>query len=277
MVERQTENNVKVLRTDNDMEFCSDDFKSFCRPKGIVRHHAIPYTSQQNGVAERMNRTIIYRACCMLFNAGMDRHFWAETTTLKAQLSSEFDMKDLGAARKILGMEIGSDRKSGLLFLSHHNYIQKVLHRFNMHDSNPVSTPIALHFKLSSDQCPAKDEDLKYMSKVPYYSVVGSLIYAMVCSRPDLSYAMSLVSIYMTNPGRTHWEAVKWIFKCLCGTPNACLQFGKIKEGFIGYVDLDYGEDLDKVRSLSGYVFTDGRCAVSWRACLQPIVALSTT
>jgi hypothetical protein len=58
---------------------------------------------------------------------------------------------------------------------------------------------------------------------VPYSSVVGSSMYAMVCSRPDLSYVMSLVSRYMTNPGRTHWETVKWIFKYLCGTSNACL------------------------------------------------------
>ena len=146
-----------------------------------------------------------------------------EIATLKVQLSSEFEMKDRGVARKILDMEIGRDRKSGLLFLSQRNYIQKVLCCFNMHDSNPVSTPIAPHYKLSSTQCPTKDEDLKYMSKVPYSSDVGSLMYSMVCSRLDLSYAMSLVSRYMANPSRTHWEVVKWTFKYLCGTSNACL------------------------------------------------------
>ena len=103
-----------------------------------------------------------------------------EIAALKAQLSSELQMKDLGAGRKILGMEIGRDRKSGLLFLSQCSYILKVLRRFNMHDSNPVSTPIVPHFKLSSGQCPTKDEDLKYISKVPYSSVVGSLMYVMV-------------------------------------------------------------------------------------------------
>jgi hypothetical protein len=88
---------------------------------------------------------------------------------------------------------------------------------------------------------------------------------------------MSLVSRYMANPGRTHLEAVKWIFKYLHGTSNTCLQFGKVKEGLVGYVDSDYGADLDKRRSLTGYVFTVGGCVVSWRACLQPTVALSTT
>jgi hypothetical protein len=71
-----------------------------------------------------------------------------EVTALKAQLSREFDMKDLGAVKKILGMEIIRDRKSGLLYLSQKNYIEKVLHRFNTHNVKPVSTPLAPHFKL---------------------------------------------------------------------------------------------------------------------------------
>jgi hypothetical protein len=101
-----------------------------------------------------------------------------EITTLKAQLSSEFEMKDLGPAKKILGMEIKRDRKS--------------------------STPIASHFKLSALQCPTSEDDIEYMSRVPYSSAVGSLMYAMVYSRPDLSHTMSLVSRYMANPGKEH-------------------------------------------------------------------------
>jgi hypothetical protein len=127
-----------------------------------------------------------------------------EITILKNQLSSEFEMKDLGPAKKILGMEIKRDRKSSLLFLSQEKYIEKVLHRFNMHDAKSVTTPIASHFKLSALQCPSSEDDIEYMSRVPYSSAVGSLMYAMVCSRPDLSYAMSLVSRYMANPGKEH-------------------------------------------------------------------------
>ena len=77
-----------------------------------------------------------------------------------------------------------------------------------MHDSKPVSTPIAPHFKLSAAQCPSSDEDVENMSKVSYSSDVGSLMYAMVCSRPDLSYAMSLVSRYMSNPSKEHRKTV---------------------------------------------------------------------
>jgi ATP-binding cassette subfamily B (MDR/TAP) protein 1 len=96
-----------------------------------------------------------------------------------------------------------------------------------MHDLKPVSTPIAPHFKLSATQCPSFDEDVEYMSKVPYSSAVDSLMYDMVCSRPDLSYAMSLVSRYMSNPSKEHWKAVQWIFRYLRGTTNFCLKFGR--------------------------------------------------
>jgi hypothetical protein len=100
-----------------------------------------------------------------------------EITTLKKLLSSEFEMKDLGAAKKILGMEITRDKKASLLFLSQHAYIEMVLRRFNMHDAQHVSTPIAPHFKLSAKQCASSNEDIEYMSKVLYCSAVGSLMY----------------------------------------------------------------------------------------------------
>ena len=81
MVEKQTEKKVKKLHTDNGMEFCSEEFNSYCKSKGMVRHYTVPYTPQQNGVAKRMNRTIISKARCMLSNAGLHRHFWAEAAS----------------------------------------------------------------------------------------------------------------------------------------------------------------------------------------------------
>jgi ATP-binding cassette subfamily B (MDR/TAP) protein 1 len=121
-----------------------------------------------------------------------------------------------------------------------------------MHDAQPVSTSIAPHFKLSAKQCASSDEDIEYMSKVPYCSAIGSLMYAMVCSRPDLSYAMSIVRRYISNPGKEHWRAVQWIFRFLRGTVDHCLQFGRTAKGLIGYVDSDYAGDLDRRRSLTG-------------------------
>ena len=115
----------------------------------------------------------------------------------------------MGAAKKNLGVEIIRDRKSGMLYLSQRGYIENVFRHFNMHDTKPVSTLLAAHFRLSSALCPVSDDDIEYMSRVPYSSAVGSLMYAIVCSRPDLSNALSVVSRYMANPSKHHWNAVQ--------------------------------------------------------------------
>ncbi|KAG8480843.1 hypothetical protein CXB51_025300 [Gossypium anomalum] len=174
-----------------------------------------------------------------------------EIRKVKAQLSEEFEMKDLGPAKKILGMEILRDRKTSKLYLSQKGYIEKLLCRFNMRSAKPVSTPLAAHFRLSSALSPQSDDEIEYMSHVPYSSAVGSLMYAMVCSRPDLSYAVSAVSRYMANPGKEHWKAVQWILRYLRGTTDVCLQFGRTEDGVIGYVDADFAGDLDRRRSLT--------------------------
>ncbi|KAG8497256.1 hypothetical protein CXB51_008476 [Gossypium anomalum] len=174
-----------------------------------------------------------------------------EIRKVKAQLSEEFEMKDLGPAKKILGMEILRDRKSSKLYLSQKGYIEKVLYRFNMQSTKPVSTHLAAYFRLSSALSPQSNDEIEYMSHVPYSSAVGSLMYAMVCSRLDLSYAVNAVSRYMVNPGKEHWKAVQWILRYLRGTTDVCLQFERTRDRAIGYIDVDFTEELDRRRSLT--------------------------
>ncbi|RVW79759.1 Retrovirus-related Pol polyprotein from transposon TNT 1-94 [Vitis vinifera] len=203
----------------------------------------------------------------------------AEINKLKQLLSSEFEMKDLGAAKKILGMEIWRDRDAGLLYVSQQKYIEKLMQAFHMDHSKPVSTPLAQHFKFDHSTLPSTDEEVEYMKSVPYSSVVGSLMYAMVCTRPDLAFAISVVSRFMSNPGKAHWEAVKWIMRYLKGSSSVCLVYGNgdVSSGLVGFTDSDHEGDLMKRRSLTCYIFTLFGCAISWRASLQPTVALSTT
>ena len=177
-------------------------------------------------------------------------------------------------------MEIERDRKNGSLFLSQKSHIQKVLQRFNMLDSRPVLRPIASHFKLSSSQSPQTEDERKCMQRVPYSSAVGSLMYVMVCSRPDLAYAISMVSRFMTNPGKQHWEVLKWVLRYLKRSQNVGLMYnGKasLSTKVEGFVDSDYAGSLDTRKSLIGYVFTMYGGAVNWKANLQLVVALSTT
>jgi hypothetical protein len=115
------------------------------------------------------------------------------------------------------------------------------------------------------------------MSRVPYPSVVGSLMYAMVCTRPDIAHVVGVVSRYMNNLGKEHWEAVKWILRYLRGTANHALCFGGSETVLQGYVDSYMAGDKDSRRSTTWYVFTIGGTTISWISKLQKVVALSTT
>jgi hypothetical protein len=122
-------------------------------------------------------------------------------------------MKDLGVAKQILGMRISKDKQKCTLQLSQEEYIDHILKRFSMSDAKPVSTPLARHFWLSKDQSPKTEEEKDFMAKVPYASTIESLMYAMVCTRPDIAHTVGDVSRFMSNPGKQHWEAVKWILR----------------------------------------------------------------
>ncbi|GJT34377.1 retrotransposon protein, putative, ty1-copia subclass [Tanacetum coccineum] len=204
----------------------------------------------------------------------------AEIGSTKSLLKKEFDMKELGEAKKILGMEIVRDRSRKILRVSQSGYVSKILNNFRIDNGKSVKMPLGGHFKLSLKDCPVKDCDVERMSKVPYANAVGSLMYLMVCTRPDIAYAVSVVSRYLANPGKNHWEAVKWILKYLRGTANVGLVYGTNRGNHVdvtGFVDSDYAKDPDKGRSITGYAFLVQGCVVSWKATLQHVVALSTT
>ena len=94
------------------------------------------------------------------------------------------------------------------------------------------------------------------MKNVPYSSAVGSLMYAMICTRPDIAYAVGAVSRFLTNPGKEHWTAVKWILRYLRGTTKKCLCFGKENPVLVGCTDVDLAGDIDSWKSTSGYLTT---------------------
>ena len=120
------------------------------------------------------------------------------------------------------------------------------------------------------------------MSRVPYASVVGSLMYAMVCTRPDIAHAVGVLSRFMSKPGKEHWTAVKRVFKYLCGISDygLCYQGRPRLDRVLdihGFVDANWAGDLDQRRSTSGYVFNLFGGPVSLMSKKQFVVALSTT
>ena len=129
----------------------------------------------------------------------------------------------------------------------------------------PVSTSMAPHFKLKVTMSLTTIEEHEYMTPVLYAGTVESLMYAMVCTRPDLSQVVSIISRYMHDLGRDHWEAVKWVLQYIKGTIDVGLVFEKDSTGkqeYIGYVDSDYVGDLDKHRFTTGDVLTLSQASV---------------
>ena len=146
-----------------------------------------------------------------------------------------------------------------------------------MDDAKPVSTPLTAQLKLSKKQCPYTYEKIREMENVPYASTVGSLMYAMVCTRPDIAHAVSTVSRFLANLGELHWEVVVWIMRYLCGTSGYKICFGGKEPTLVGYTDSDMAGDLDSSKSTSGFLFTYAGGAISWKSRLQKCIALSTT
>ncbi|KAK2352400.1 secreted RxLR effector protein [Trifolium repens] len=197
---------------------------------------------------------------------------------VKTWLGNCFSMKDLGEAAYILGIRIYRDRSQRLLGLSQSTYIDKVLKRFSMHDSKKGFIPMQHGICLSKTQCPSSKEERERMNEIPYASAIGSIMYAMLCTRPDVSYALSATSGYQSDPGESHWIAVKNILKYLRRTKETFLVYGGEEElSVVGYTDASFQTDKDDFRSQSGFVFCLNGGAVSWKSSKQETVADSTT
>ncbi|KAH9699198.1 Integrase catalytic domain-containing protein [Citrus sinensis] len=183
------------------------------------------YMLQPEGFVETGNEKLVCKLNKSLYGLNRRRCVGPnkdQIQELKAQLAREFEMKDLGLANKILGMQIHRDKNNKKIWLSQKNYLKKILRRFNMQD-------------------------------------------------------LGAVSRYMVNPGGEHWITVKRILRYIKGTSDVALCYRGSEFTVRGYVDLDFAGDLDKRKSTTGYVFTLAGAAVSWVLKLQTVVALSTT
>ena len=113
-------------------------------------------------------------------------------------------MKDLGEATFILGIGIYRDRLRRLIGLCQSAYLDKILKKFNMESSKKGFLPMTHGVRLSKTQCPESADERSRMDMIPYASAVGSIMYAMICTRPDVSYALSVTSRYQSDPGKSH-------------------------------------------------------------------------
>lgn len=196
---------------------------------------------------------------------------------VKQFLSKNFDMKDMGEASYVIGIKIHRDRSRGILGLSQETYINKILDRFRMKDCSPNVAPIVKGDTFSLDQCPKNELEREQMKNIPYASVVGSIMYAQVCTRPDIAFIVGMLGKYQSNPGLDHWRAAKKVLRYLKGTKDYMLMYKRTDNlEVIGYSDSDYAGCIDSRKSTSGYVFMLADGAISWRSSKQSLTATST-
>ena len=187
----------------------------------------------------------------------------------KKAMEREFEMSDIGLMSYYLGMEV-KQMKDGI-FISQEGYAKTILKKFNMSDCKPVSTPMEVGIKLSK-----VEEDSENVDPTMFKSLVGSLRY-LTCTRPDILFAVGLVSRFMEKPTMSHMKAAKRILRYLRGTLDCGIFYSSSQDlNLVGYCDSDFAGDIDDRKSTTGFVFLMGNNAIAWCSKKQPIVTLSS-
>lgn len=216
---------------------------------------------------------------CHVDDLGLFCNSVAILTTLKAELKAEFEMTDLGEMKLIVGLAVTRDRSKRTITISQSHYVEKFTDRFGDDAfTGKAITPLAAGAQLTKAQCPSTDAERDAMKNIPYQIAVGSIMYAAICTRPDLSHSVGLASQFSSNPGPAHWAAVKRILRHSNATKTLGLTFGGLGKAIDleVYCDADYAQDPDKRRSTTGYVCRIAGGAVSYASRKQGCVTTST-
>ncbi|GKB38525.1 retrotransposon protein, putative, ty1-copia subclass [Tanacetum coccineum] len=174
--------------------------------------------------------------------------------SVKDYLGKCFSMKDLGEAAFILGIKIYRDRSKRLIGLGQNAYMDKILKRYRMDNSKHGHIPMQERLDLNKTQGASTPEEVKRMQNVPYASAVGSIMYVVRCTRPDVAFAQNITSRFQQNPGESHWTAVKNILKYLRNTKDMFLVYGGNPEAELQvdcYCNAGFETDIDDMKSLT--------------------------
>lgn len=187
-------------------------------------------------------------------------------------LNTNFECTNLGDAKSILGIELNV-RKDGSITLGQRGYTDKILERFGMTESKPVSSPLEPNSSLRKGE--VEDE---LPDKTNYQCMIGCLMYASIGTRPDLTHAVTFLSQFNSCPTEAHLKAVKRVFRYLNGTKDYKLHFpAGQKLDLNGYSDSSYASNIDDRKFFTGYIIQLGGSAISWRSRKQRSTAVSTT
>ena len=192
----------------------------------------------------------------------------------KDRLKTTYALTDLGPANWLPGIQISRNFEVSTISLSQSSYINSILTQFNFADSKPCATQMDPLIPFLKDQCPQMLEEIADMNRIPYQEAVGSLNYCAMATCPDIAFSISLLVQFMENPGCTHWEGVKQIFRYLLGTKDWRLTYGITNNDLEGYMNAN-GSSQEHQHAISRYIFLINGGAVSWSSKKQELGMLS--
>lgn len=202
-------------------------------------------------------------------------------TGINNALKKVYSIKDGGNLSWFLGCSIDYNQEKGFLSLSQTAYARDILTRANMQDCKPVETPIEVRLVAPDSPVDAEEEQqLKHFDVIKLYpKIVGALLFLVLCSRPDLAYAVNQLTRYMSAPRMTHFTALKRVLRYLKGTTTLGLYYtrsNKADYALVGYSDADWAGDVKTRKSTTGNCFLLSGAAISWRVMTQSCISLST-
>jgi len=197
----------------------------------------------------------------------------------REELGWKYKVKDLGDASLVLGICIECDRDAGTITISQCAYLEYILAHYGMLNCASCPTSLPLGIELTKAQAPSTDAEHHFMKDKPYMRYLGSVMYAQIAMRPDLSYAVSTLSKFGSNPGKPHWLVLMHILQYIKGSLDYKITYGGPGNTSLtpyGHVDADYGSDRDTWCSCSGHVFFMAGGPVALGAKYQLTIALFT-
>jgi hypothetical protein len=194
-------------------------------------------------------------------------------------LKSQWEITKLGEPKFALGIAMTCNRDNRTISLSQSAKIDQLVDEYGQYNAHPTDTPMVtgLQLRRPDKSAPVPAEIAEWADKTPYRSLVGSLMYLSVATRPDISYAVGQLSSFLDCYRPEHWEAAIRVLRYLKGTRTYALTLGgKSPLALSGYSDFDYANCVDTSRSIGGYCFTLGSGMISWSLKKQPTVADSS-
>lgn len=196
----------------------------------------------------------------------------------KDLIKRRFQIEDFGEINYYLGIAINRDITSGAYYMNQRGYIESLCDKFNIKTNPSCNIPLPYQFQYNVNEYESLTEDEKnYVLNFPTRQLIGAINYIALCTRPDISYAISLLARYQDKPNLSTCKATVYLLKFLLNTKHYEIKFTGSTVSLVAYSDSDWAGDRDSRKSTTGYILYLGNAPITWQSKLQPLVALSST